>query len=115
MTRKKQPASRSQAQRPQAASNGEIRDGVIRFDIVGGPHDGKSVAMDPLLVKLAAEVLERKHELEVFDGRYQGTPAFAVELSAALEALGYVSTPAIAMHAWVVCAEYFAELQKKTS
>jgi len=80
----------------------------------GGKHDGKTIEMDPMVVKLAAERLELKHQLEVIEGHTQATAEFAVELSGTLETLGYESTPAIAIRAWQRACEHFATVQKKT-
>jgi len=101
--------------RREPSANGAAQDGLIKFDVRGGQYDGHTIEMDPLLVKLSAEELERKHRLEIIDGRYQPTAQFAKDLCTSLVEIGYECTPAIAMRAWVVCADYFADLQKKTN
>ena len=91
-----------------------VNDGTIAVTVKGGPYDGQTIEMDITLVKLAAEEMERKHDLPTVDGMTQATTGFAKDLSAELVELGYNCTPAIALHAWVKVCQYFVELQKKT-
>lgn len=109
VTRKRQPSD----------SNGQVTvlEGEIVIDVKGGPHDGKTIRMDPLLLMLAAEPLERKHKLEIDDrGFVVASAAFIKDFDAALRNdLGYESTPAVALGAWQAAHEYHAELKKKRS
>jgi len=113
-TKKKVTKQRKRPEKTEA-SNGAVYDSTIKMEVKGGPHDGKTIEMDPMLVKLSADALERKHGLESVEGRIQATAGFAADLSKELVTLGYDSTPSIAIGAWVKASEYFAEMQKKTS
>ncbi len=120
MSRKKRITKRPSRRKPTAAaaadSNGEVLDGTLTFQIRGGPHDGKQIEMDAMLLKLACEQQEAAHKLPVDDdGCRRATPEFAVSLNQALIDLGYDCTPTIAVRAWVAVNEYFAAQQKKTS
>lgn len=122
MPRKKRATMRSTPNRRPAPSsgddresNGAVRDGVLRIDVEGGRYHGQTIVIDPLLVLLAAEPLERSHRLEQDGDTLRATPAFIVDLDKAMQDLGYSSTPAIALHAWIHSRAYFHEAQKKTS
>lgn len=92
-----------------------VSDGQIAITVVGGQHDGKTLHFDAMVVKLAADTLERKHGLKVSQGRIEPTAGFAMDLAKELSLLGYEASPTIAVHAWVKASEYFAAAQKKTS
>ncbi len=108
-------AKRKTARTKQAESNGQLIDGTITIVVRGGPHDGQTLHMDATVVKLAAERLQAKHQLEIKDGEIEPTAEFAIDLDKALQGHGYKSTPTIAIHVWIKAVDYFVELQKKTS
>jgi len=92
-----------------------VTDTVLTIKVEGGHLDGQEIEMDPMLVRLAADDLVQKHQLEAVDGEWKATPEFVKELSDRLIEMGYRCTPSIAIHAWVRVSQYFAEIQKKTS
>jgi hypothetical protein len=102
-------------QRPAAETNGHIQDGELVLVVEGGPHDGKTIKIDPMLFGLESRRLERQHKLEVVDGVMIATADFAKDLQTVMQRLGHPSTPTIAVCVWVKVCEYFAEQQKKTS
>lgn len=111
---KRKRATRRATHKP-AESNGHIKDGTITVAVEGGPHDGKTLSMDAMVVKLIADELVETHDLTIDNGKYIATAGFAVDLDNALQKIGYTSTPTIAVFAWVAACDYFAEIQKKTS
>lgn len=104
---------RARVARPE--SNGQLIDGTITIVVQGGPHDGETLHMDATVVKLAAEKLQAKHQLQIEDGQIEPTAEFAIDLDKSLQGFGYKSTPTIAIHAWIKAVEYFLDLQKKTN
>lgn len=101
--------------RKTAENNGQLLDGTLSIEVRGGPHDGKTLQMDALVVKAVADKLVAKHELVVKDGRYDYTAEFAIEFDQKLKDVGYDSTPTIALYAWVKAVDYFITVQKKTN
>ena len=102
--------------RKKPATNGQmIQEGQIIVEVQGGPHDGKTITMDAMLVKLTAERLEKKHQLEVDGDQYVATAKFAKEFAEELEGLGYDSSPSIALAAWGRANQWYVDLKKKTS
>lgn len=100
-----------------AQSNGEVEvyAGVIPIVVRGGDDDGLKFNMDCTRVITVANTLVQKHKLVVVDGTYVTTVEFVNELDAAIQELGYPSTPTIATGLWQRASEFFHDHQKKTS
>ncbi len=96
--------------------NGQLIDGTITIEVVGGPHGGKTICMSAMIVNDAVNEVIKKLNIEKDDdGLMTFTPEFKIALDKRLQSLGYESTPEIAMHAQVKAFEYWSSLQKKTS
>ncbi len=100
-----------------AQSNGEVTAyaGIIPIVVRGGDNDGQKFDMDCTLIITVANTLVQKHKLALVDGTYVTTVEFIKELDAAIQELGYPSTPTIATVLWQKATEFFHDLQKKTS
>ena len=101
-----------------AESNGhlEAHAGIIPIMVCGGENDGKKFDMDCTLVSAAANGLFQKHKLATGDdGNFVTTVDFLRDLDAAMQDLGYPTTPTIALGLWNRATEYLNEIQKKTS
>lgn len=107
----------AKAKAAKAESNGEVTAyaGIIPIVVRGGDNDGLKFDMDCTLVITAANRLVQKHKLALVDGTYVTTVEFIKELDTAIQELGYPSTPTIATGLWQRAAEFFHDLQKKTS
>lgn len=102
--------------RPKPESNGELIDGTITIEVKGGPHDGKTIHMSAMIVNdVVTEVSKSLNMEPESDGLTTFTPEFKMALDKRLQALGYDSTPEIAMRAQAKAFEYWTSLQKKTS
>lgn len=95
----------------------ELVDGLLRFrirDLQSGesvPHE-----VDVLVLKLACEECERKHNLEVIDGAFRPTPAFLVDLAQHIRDVGVPScTPTVAHQLWCAAGGYIEQLKKNTN
>lgn len=107
----------TKAKPAKAESNGAVvaHAGVIPIVVQGGDKDGLKFDMDCTLVITAANTLVQKHKLTLVDGVYLPTVEFIKELDAAIQKLGYPSTPTIATGLWQRATEFFHDIQKKTS
>lgn len=89
-------------------------DGQLKFRVEGGKSDGKSVTIDLITAKVAADDLEMKHRLDDRKGRPTGP--FLVDLAKDFGEMGnFVCTPSVAYQIWIVVDDKMAELQKKTN
>ncbi len=100
----------------QPESNGQLIDGTITIEVVGGPHGGKTIYMSAMIVNDAVDEVIKKLKMQSdSNGLMTWTPEFKIALDKRLQELGYDSTPEIAMHAQVKAFEYWSSLQKKTN
>ena len=110
--------TKKKAPRRRPPQNGYITDGTLKIAVKGGEHDGETIEMDLMLLRLAAEESMKEHPLsEVTRDRQkmlEPTAEFAMDLTNRLKRLGYKCSPAIAVNAWLKMCDYFADVQKKT-
>ena len=90
-----------------------LSDGMLQFTIRRNGEPDASVTLDLLELKLACESCEKKHKLEVVDGKLVGTVPFFRDLATALTECGLERcTSALAWQVWVAVATQFRELKK---
>lgn len=88
----------------------KLDDGVLTFDIkING--ESKEWTVDLITAKLAAEDLERMHDLKQENGALIPTREFLENLAIAYEKLGALGcTPTAARSVWIVVATRFLKL-----
>lgn len=94
-----------------------LDDGRLQFVVRrrdGSANDDAVYALDLLLVKLACEQLEAKHQLPTLEnGQLQPTPEFLIDLAERLDGLGLAAcTPTLAWQVWQAASHELGSLKK---
>lgn len=93
-----------------------LTDGQLSFEVKRADGTTTTHELDLLVIKLACEQCERRHQLKEAEGRLVPTPEFLQDLSATLAGLGLVRcTPTIAWQVWISASEQMATLKKTAS
>lgn len=88
--------------------------GELTFCIDGGESGSKTVTVDLVMAKIAADELELKHRLDDQGGR--PTRPFLADLAIELSEIGnFACTPSVAYQIWHAVDQQMAILQKKTN
>jgi hypothetical protein len=93
----------------------EIFNGTLRFQVTRDGEPSIWLA-DVLELKLAAEPLERQHNLERTASFFSPTAAFLKDLAKAYEGLGLEGcTPNVAHQVWIIVSNKFVSLSSHLS
>lgn len=93
------------------AKNNALQDGTLAFPIVGGEHDGDTLTLDVMHVRLACEIVERKHD--VYAKGYTCTLEFFGDLAEAIKSCGATyCTPTMAYQIWTAVIAEWEKLKK---
>lgn len=111
-------AKRKKAGKKKAATKpielADYSSGELTFRINGGESGSKTVTVDLVTAKIAADELELKHRLDDQQGR--PTRPFLADLAIELSEIGnFDCTPSVAYQIWHAVDQQMAILQKKTN